>query len=98
MLNPIQLSINIVLYFRDPMLKIIIIKTFILQILLMLPLIWPVFVVLLLMDNLVAVSLVKPTLNKHTYNHFWMIKSICCLLYTSDAADEEDSVDLGGRR
>ena len=25
-----------------------------------------------------------------------MIKT--CLLYTSDAADEEDSVDLGGRR
>src|SRR5664279_6481076 len=24
-------------------------------------------------------------------------KSRCCLLYTSDAADEEDSVDLGGR-
>src|SRR5664279_422165 len=24
--------------------------------------------------------------------------SQCCLLYTSDAADEEDSVDLGGRR
>src|SRR5664280_2866971 len=23
---------------------------------------------------------------------------VCCLLYTSDAADEEDSVDLGGRR
>ena len=23
---------------------------------------------------------------------------ISCLLYTSDAADEEDSVDLGGRR
>ena len=23
---------------------------------------------------------------------------IFCLLYTSDAADEEDSVDLGGRR
>ena len=22
----------------------------------------------------------------------------CCLLYTSDAADEEDSVDLGGPR
>ena len=22
---------------------------------------------------------------------------MCCLLYTSDAADEEDSVDLGGR-
>ena len=26
------------------------------------------------------------------------ITSWCCLLYTSDAADEEDSVDLGGRR
>ena len=25
-------------------------------------------------------------------------KSAACLLYTSDAADEEDSVDLGGRR
>src|SRR5674536_403750 len=25
-------------------------------------------------------------------------RSGCCLLYTSDAADEEDSVDLGGRR
>ena len=24
--------------------------------------------------------------------------NIYCLLYTSDAADEEDSVDLGGRR
>ena len=26
------------------------------------------------------------------------LHSIGCLLYTSDAADEEDSVDLGGRR
>ena len=25
-------------------------------------------------------------------------KSECCLLYTSDAADELDGVDLGGRR
>ena len=24
--------------------------------------------------------------------------TLICLLYTSDAADEEDSVDLGGRR
>ena len=24
--------------------------------------------------------------------------TMTCLLYTSDAADEEDSVDLGGRR
>eukprot|EP00828_Plagiopyla_frontata_P002106 TRINITY_DN1013_c0_g1_i9.p1 TRINITY_DN1013_c0_g1~~TRINITY_DN1013_c0_g1_i9.p1 ORF type:complete len:105 (-),score=20.46 TRINITY_DN1013_c0_g1_i9:37-351(-) len=27
-----------------------------------------------------------------------LINSQSCLLYTSDAADEEDSVDLGGRR
>src|SRR5664280_3166265 len=27
-----------------------------------------------------------------------MVKYCACLLYTSDAADEEDSVDLGGRR
>src|SRR5665648_119336 len=26
------------------------------------------------------------------------LKRVACLLYTSDAADEEDSVDLGGRR
>ena len=26
------------------------------------------------------------------------VRLIHCLLYTSDAADEEDSVDLGGRR
>ena len=25
-------------------------------------------------------------------------QSSCCLLYTSDAADERSSVDLGGRR
>ena len=25
-------------------------------------------------------------------------KAACCLLYTSDAADERSSVDLGGRR
>eukprot|EP00658_Telonema_sp_P-2_P034301 TRINITY_DN25053_c0_g1_i1.p1 TRINITY_DN25053_c0_g1~~TRINITY_DN25053_c0_g1_i1.p1 ORF type:complete len:111 (+),score=33.40 TRINITY_DN25053_c0_g1_i1:241-573(+) len=30
---------------------------------------------------------------------FWFgAEYFCCLLYTSDAADEEDSVDLGGRR
>ena len=28
----------------------------------------------------------------------WLLYSYACLLYTSDAADEEDSVDLGGRR
>src|SRR5664280_447811 len=30
--------------------------------------------------------------------NFVISRSITCLLYTSDAADEEDSVDLGGRR
>ena len=30
---------------------------------------------------------------------FWYITALCvCLLYTSDAADERSSVDLGGRR
>ena len=28
----------------------------------------------------------------------WSPKGYCCLLYTSDAADERSSVDLGGRR
>src|SRR5665648_1294046 len=27
-----------------------------------------------------------------------LAQGVACLLYTSDAADEEDSVDLGGRR
>ena len=28
----------------------------------------------------------------------WSGKTVFCLLYTSDAADERSSVDLGGRR
>ena len=28
----------------------------------------------------------------------WIGKRVTCLLYTSDAADERSSVDLGGRR
>src|SRR5664279_2916286 len=36
----------------------------------------------------------KPTIFNPTYHPYFNI----CLLYTSDAADEEDSVDLGGRR
>src|SRR5665648_1168985 len=31
-------------------------------------------------------------------SQFGIMLSYNCLLYTSDAADEEDSVDLGGRR
>ena len=32
------------------------------------------------------------------YMYYYDAKHKDCLLYTSDAADEEDSVDLGGRR
>eukprot|EP00658_Telonema_sp_P-2_P013112 TRINITY_DN14972_c0_g1_i4.p1 TRINITY_DN14972_c0_g1~~TRINITY_DN14972_c0_g1_i4.p1 ORF type:complete len:114 (+),score=12.27 TRINITY_DN14972_c0_g1_i4:530-871(+) len=32
------------------------------------------------------------------YRHISYAHTMSCLLYTSDAADEEDSVDLGGRR
>ena len=38
---------------------------------------------------------VHPT--AHTYSTS-NTPPLTCLLYTSDAADEEDSVDLGGRR
>ena len=31
-------------------------------------------------------------------NDFWKLQYKGCLLYTSDAADEQSSVDLGGRR
>ena len=37
----------------------------------------------------------------HKFNRQFFDQSLTtnsCLLYTSDAADEEDSVDLGGRR
>src|SRR5664279_6624125 len=36
----------------------------------------------------------------YTIEHVFGCRERCrrCLLYTSDAADEEDSVDLGGRR
>ena len=33
------------------------------------------------------------SLNNHIFGIY-----VCCLLYTSDAADERSSVDLGGRR
>eukprot|EP00658_Telonema_sp_P-2_P052240 TRINITY_DN4043_c0_g1_i10.p1 TRINITY_DN4043_c0_g1~~TRINITY_DN4043_c0_g1_i10.p1 ORF type:complete len:102 (-),score=9.92 TRINITY_DN4043_c0_g1_i10:101-406(-) len=34
----------------------------------------------------------------HVTPHYLLFMLDTCLLYTSDAADEEDSVDLGGRR
>src|SRR5674536_339177 len=36
--------------------------------------------------------------NESLVAHSWPELTPYCLLYTSDAADEEDSVDLGGRR
>ena len=35
---------------------------------------------------------------KHINGFSRLVLCKTCLLYTSDAADEEDSVDLGGRR
>ena len=35
---------------------------------------------------------------RKVYNQPLFIKDQSCLLYTSDAADERSSVDLGGRR
>ena len=43
----------------------------------------------------------KAALDDLPYHHFKGLAVALvqgCLLYTSDAADEEDSVDLGGRR
>ena len=34
----------------------------------------------------------------YTSSFFFMMTQLGCLLYTSDAADERSSVDLGGRR
>ena len=42
--------------------------------------------------NLTAAAQIMDMLNIH------LGPPHICLLYTSDAADEEDSVDLGGRR
>ena len=38
----------------------------------------------------------RPSINEHKHIH--RVGSNPCLLYTSDAADERSSVDLGGRR
>eukprot|EP00656_Telonema_subtile_P022195 TRINITY_DN2328_c0_g1_i1.p2 TRINITY_DN2328_c0_g1~~TRINITY_DN2328_c0_g1_i1.p2 ORF type:complete len:113 (-),score=7.94 TRINITY_DN2328_c0_g1_i1:27-365(-) len=43
----------------------------------------------------------SPLLTNHNPFDCALVPVLCvdtCLLYTSDAADEEDSVDLGGRR
>src|SRR5665648_703327 len=44
------------------------------------------------------VDLLKLLLESVMESEGFNLKDMTCLLYTSDAADEEDSVDLGGRR
>src|SRR5664279_1611902 len=45
-----------------------------------------------------AACTTAPRLGDHGRHQGVRGRSCSCLLYTSDAADEEDSVDLGGRR
>ena len=40
----------------------------------------------------------KPTIKTEEHGETHSPEVIACLLYTSDAADERSSVDLGGRR
>src|SRR5664280_3848223 len=44
-----------------------------------------------------AITRMNPSINQ-VKRVMPLSKLVSCLLYTSDAADEEDSVDLGGRR
>ena len=37
-------------------------------------------------------------ISSFTFGGGYVVLPMICLLYTSDAADEEDSVDIGGRR
>src|SRR5664279_694010 len=48
----------------------------------------------------VVLSHYLPPISRSTCrsNHLLIRSTTACLLYTSDAADEEDSVDLGGSR
>eukprot|EP00656_Telonema_subtile_P049224 TRINITY_DN606_c0_g1_i2.p1 TRINITY_DN606_c0_g1~~TRINITY_DN606_c0_g1_i2.p1 ORF type:complete len:119 (-),score=11.46 TRINITY_DN606_c0_g1_i2:63-419(-) len=48
--------------------------------------------------DLVVVSVRSPVGRHAAVKWFPVLCVDTCLLYTSDAADEEDSVDLGGRR
>ena len=41
---------------------------------------------------------VRKLIPKHLFSSLLVSESRRCLLYTSDAADERSSVDLGGRR
>src|SRR5665648_1249415 len=50
------------------------------------------------LSSLIRLSLLYPSTFRERFWSFIASTSLVCLLYTSDAADEEDSVDLGGRR
>ena len=49
------------------------------------------------MLNMIKMDVYRMFRTKSMYV-IWIILLASCLLYTSDAADEEDSVDLGGSR
>ena len=53
--------------------------------------------IFLILPTLLAAQPTNP-LNDMPFQPRWAELSLCCLLYTSDAADERSSVDLGGRR
>ena len=57
----------------------------------------------ILLLNFYEVSKLKKGKTEAAFRTFlssddYITQDLSCLLYTSDAADEEDSVDLGGRR
>ena len=49
-------------------------------------------------NNVVEVTDLKQAYELAKNSPGTIVTDMPCLLYTSDAADEEDSVDLGGRR
>ena len=53
---------------------------------------------MLLGIDLIRRVLIGINMNNFILDLFILIGYIICLLYTSDAADERSSVDLGGRR
>ena len=45
-----------------------------------------------------TLRIINITFSSRNHMNVAVHNRLTCLLYTSDAADEEDSVDLGGRR
>src|SRR5678816_3170224 len=57
-----------------------------------------VFTILLMVASLLIWYCNRLYFRKSYRTSFWNVLYNICLLYTSDAADERSSVDLGGRR